>query len=97
MGTQQEKLKISKRRLQEQNAVKKQARIAKQHGLVNKYNEVDQPHRFSKHHALDNSVGNPEKFHSSKNPRKTFNELTIQEQRLLQDVDHENNRHSNDS
>ena len=86
MSSVNDKLSHSKRLHNQETAIKKQVEIAKQHGLVNQRGEVSEPHRFAKHHALDFSVGNPEKYHSSKNPRKEFNELTIQEQRMFQDL-----------
>ena len=95
MSTPEEKINHGKRLHKEEAAIKRQVEIAKQHGLVDKFNEVSEPHRFAKHHAMDNCVGDPEKFHSSHNPRKDFNELTIQEQRLFQDVDTARDRHSN--
>jgi len=50
MSHEQDKFKHSKRLLKKQNAVKKQVKIAKSHGLT-KY--LDQPHRLTKHHAMD--------------------------------------------
>ncbi len=64
--------RIHQRKVKEQ----KQVKIAKSHGI-----EVDSPHRFSKHHAMD--CGNPECVMCG-NPRKTFGERTIQEKRFNQ-------------
>jgi hypothetical protein len=87
MGTEQEKFKKSKRLLKDENAVKKQTKIAKEFGVP-----VEEPHKFAKHHAMN--CGNP-KCHMCGNPRKVFKELTQQEKRLFQDVDTPTDRHSN--
>jgi hypothetical protein len=87
MGTEQEKFKKSKRLLKDENAVKKQTKIAKEFGVP-----ITEPHKFAKHHAMN--CGNP-KCHMCGNPRKVFNELTQQEKRLFQDVDTPTDRHSN--
>lgn len=79
MSTEQDKFKHSKRLLQDENAVKKQTRIAKQYG-----SSVEEPHRFAKHHAMN--CGDPKCVMCS-NPRRTFNEPTQQEKRLFQDLD----------
>ena len=79
MSTEQDKFKHSKRLLQDENAVKKQTRIAKQYG-----SNVEEPHRFAKHHAMN--CGDPKCVMCS-NPRRTFNEPTQQEKRLFQDLD----------
>jgi hypothetical protein len=92
MSTEQDKFNHSRRLQKDENAIKKQVKIAKEH-KVSEYNpNVDQPHRFVKHHVMD--CGNPKCVMCS-NPRKTFKELTQQEKRLFQDVDTPNDRHSN--
>jgi hypothetical protein len=87
MSTEQDKFKHSKRMLKDENAIKKQTKIAKKHGM-----DVKEPHKFSKHHAMD--CGNPECALCG-NPRKTHKELTAQEQRMFQDVEEVRDRHSN--
>jgi hypothetical protein len=87
MSTEEDKFKKSKRLQKDENAVKKQTKIAKSAG-----SDISQPHRFAKHHAMD--CGNP-KCVMCGNPRKTFKELTQQEKRLFQDVDTLNDKHSN--
>jgi len=87
MSTEQDKFKHSKRLQKDENAVKKQTKIAKEHGMT-----VKEPHKFAKHHAMN--CGDPKCVLCS-NPRKTFKELTQQEKRLFQDVDTPNDRHSN--
>lgn len=87
MSTEEDKFKHSKRLLKDENAVKKQVRIAKEHGVP-----ITDAHKFAKHHALN--CGNP-KCVMCGNPRKTFNELTLQERRMFQDIDKEHDRHSN--
>ena len=87
MSTEQDKFKHSKRLLKDENAIKKQTKIAKEHGM-----DVKEPHKFAKHHAMD--CGNPECSLCS-NPRKIHKELTTQEKRLFQDVEEVRDRHSN--
>jgi hypothetical protein len=87
MSTEQDKFNHSRRLQKDENAVKKQVKIAKEHGIP-----VKDPHRLEKHHVMD--CGNP-KCVMCGNPRKTFKELTAQEKRLFQDVDTPNDRHSN--
>ena len=89
MSTEQDKFKHSKRLLKDENAIKKQTKIAKEHGM-----DVKEPHKFNKHHALD--CGNPECFLCS-NPRHngSKDKLTAQEKRLFQDLDQIRDKHSN--
>jgi hypothetical protein len=83
----------SRRRHKDEAAVKKQLKIAKQHGLTNNDKSVKEPHRMAKHHAMD--CGNPECYLCG-NPRKTHKDkLTAQEKRLFQDVEKTTDRHSN--
>jgi hypothetical protein len=94
MSTEQDKFKHSKRLLKDENAIKKQVKIAKAH-RVSEYNpgEPTQPHRFNKHHAMD--CGNPECFVCG-NPRKTHKDkLTTQEKRFYQDTDTVRDKRSN--
>jgi hypothetical protein len=87
MSTEQDKFKHSKRLQKDENAVKKQVKIAREFGVP-----VKEPHKFAKHHAMN--CGNPNCVMCG-NPRKTFKELTQQEKRLFQDIDTPNDRHSN--
>ena len=87
MSTENDKFKNSKRRQKDENAVKKQTKIAKEHGTP-----IDQPHKFHKKHAMD--CGNP-KCALCGNPRKTFKELTQQEKRIFQDTEKQTDKHSN--
>jgi len=94
MSHEQDKFKHSKRLLKKQNAVKKQVKIAKSHGLT-KY--LDQPHRLTKHHAMDCGIT---ECTICSNPRrnkrfKTKDKLTTQERRLFQDMDQVDDKHSN--
>jgi len=94
MSTEEDKFKHSKRLLKDENAIKKQVKIAKEH-KTSEYNPsgLDQPHRFAKHHAMD--CGNPECFMCG-NPRKTHKDkLTTQEKRLFQDVEKATDKRSN--
>ena len=72
MSNEEDKFKHSKRLLKDENAVKRQTKIAETYGV-----EVKDPHKFAKHHALN--CGNP-KCVMCMNPRKSFHEKTIQEQ-----------------
>ncbi len=87
MSNDQDKFKNSKRRHADETAVKRQTKIAKDYGIP-----FTEPHKFAKHHATN--CGNPSCVLCA-NPRKTFKELTIQEQRLFQDLDKETDKHSN--
>jgi hypothetical protein len=88
MSREDDKLKNSLRRHRDDVAVKRQAKIAKEHGAP-----VKNPHRLHKKHAMD--CGNPGCFLCG-NPRKIHKDkLTQQEKRLFQDVDTPNDRHSN--
>jgi hypothetical protein len=87
MSTEEDKFKHSKRLQKDENAVKKQTKIAKEFGMP-----VEEPHKFAKKHAMN--CGNP-KCVMCGNPRKTFKELTQQEKRMYQDVDKTTDKHSN--
>jgi hypothetical protein len=83
----------SQRRHRDTNAVKRQVRIAKQHGLGFYDKAIKEPHRLAKHHAMD--CGNPECYLCG-NPRKTHKDkLTAQEKRLFQDTEKITDKHSN--
>lgn len=77
MSKQEDRERHSKRLYSEESAVKKQVKIAKAYGV-----EVKEPHKLAKHHALN--CGNP-KCIMCANPRKTFKELTAQEQSFYQE------------
>lgn len=92
MSNENEKLKNSSRRFKDETAIKKQFKIAKQHGL-----SIKEPHRLSKHHAMDCGdpgcllCGNPRRNKSLK-PK---DRLTNQERRFYQDTDVVRDKHSN--
>jgi hypothetical protein len=94
MGTENDKFKHSKRLLKDENAIKKQLKIAKSHTHFPDENKVvKEPHRLTKHHAMD--CGNPECYLCG-NPRKTHKDkLTQQEKRLFQDLDKTTDKKSN--
>ncbi len=87
MSNENDKFKNSRRRQKDENAVKRQTKIAKEHG-----SPVDEPHRFAKHHAMDCGQSG---CMLCGNPRKTFKERTAQEKRLYQDVDTVRDQRSN--
>ena len=76
MSKEEDKVQHSKRIRDTETKVKKQTKIAKSAGQ-----DVKQPHRFAKHHAID--CGNPHCFLCG-NPRKLFKELTHQEKKFIQ-------------
>jgi hypothetical protein len=86
MSTEQDRIKKNKRIQKDENAVKKQTKIAKSHGMA-----VKEPHKFAKHHALD--CGNPKCLLCSR--EKVFGEPTMQEKKFNQEVDHRSDRRSN--
>jgi len=91
MSTEEDKFKHSKRLLKDDNAIKKQLKIAKAYGHTQqKY--VKEPHRLVKHHLMD--CGRPGCILCS-NPRRTFKELTMQEKRSLQSYNETRNTHNN--
>lgn len=95
MSNDHQKFKKSLRRFNDENAVKKQLKIAKQHGMNLNDAVVKEPHRLSKHHAMD--CGNPHCYLCG-NPRKTHKiKLTNQERKLFQDLDNIRDKHSNGS
>jgi hypothetical protein len=71
MSHEEDKFKHSKRLLKDENAVKKQVRIAKEHNAP-----IKDPHKFAKRHAMN--CGNP-KCVMCGNPRKVFKKDTLQE------------------
>jgi len=87
MSNEADKFNHSKRLQKNENAVNKQVKIAKEHGVP-----IKDPHRLEKHHAMD--CGNPKCMLCS-NPRRTWNELTIQEKRKFQEIEIARMRHSN--
>ena len=92
MSTEADKFNHSKRLQQNENAVKKQVKIAKAHGLTNKDKAIKEPHRLEKHHAMD--CGQPGCMLCG-NPRKLWHELTAQEKRMFQETEIRRMRHSN--
>jgi hypothetical protein len=93
MNSETDKFKHSKRLLKDENAVKKQVKIAKAHGLTDKDKAIKEPHRLVKHHVMD--CGNPQ-CPLCGNPRRTHKDtLTAQEKRLFQDIDKTTDKHSN--
>jgi hypothetical protein len=88
MSNENDRYKSSRRRLKDENAVKRQTRIAQSRGIT-----VTEPHKFAKRHAMD--CGQPGCMLCG-NPRRIFQELTVQERRMMQDVDKPTNGENND-
>jgi hypothetical protein len=87
MSHEADKFNHSKRLQKNENAIKKQVKIAKENGVP-----IKDEHRLEKHHAMD--CGNPGCILCG-NPRRTWNELTIQEKRKFQETEIARMRHSN--
>ena len=94
MSSEAEKKRVSKRRLKDDNAVRKQVKIAKAYNHT-KY--LDEPHRLAKHHAMD--CGTPgcmlcgNRRHNK--ALKTKDQLSIQERKFFQDVEHKKSKKGN--
>jgi len=86
MSTEQDKIKKNKRIQKDENAVKKQTKIAKTFGVP-----VTEPHKFAKHHAMD--CGNPKCLLCS--GEKVLGIKSIKERRSKQDLDNISDRRSN--
>jgi hypothetical protein len=76
MSTEEDKFKKSRRILQDEVAVQRQVKIAKDYGVP-----IKDPHKFAKRHALN--CGNPNCVMCG-NPRKFWGEETMQEKRFKQ-------------
>jgi hypothetical protein len=76
MSKEEDKFKKSKRILKDENAIKRQIKIAKAHGFP-----TGPEHRLAKVHATTCGDSN---CVMCGNPRKFFGELTYQEQKLFQ-------------
>ena len=88
MSRDEDKIKHSKRLLKDDNAIAKQVKIAKAHGLTTNDPILAEPHRLAKHHAMD--CGNTDCYICG-NPRKTHKDrLTIQEKRNNQEIKDDN-------
>lgn len=78
MRTPAERDKKNKRIQRDENAIKKQVKIAKAHGLTDKDKAVKEPHRLAKHHVMD--CGNPDCYLCG-NPRKTHKDKLTQQEK----------------
>ena len=96
MSSEIEKKRVSKRRHKDENAIRKQVKIAKAHGISLKDKQLKEPHRYAKHHAMD--CGNPGCILCS-NPRHNKSSkkerLTVQERKFFQDVEHKKYKKGN--
>lgn len=79
MSDQIVKDKRNKRFQKEQNNINRQCKIAKYYGVL-----VDNPHKYAKMHSMN--CGNPNCSMCS-NPRRVWKEKTIQEIKMLQNVE----------
>ncbi len=81
----------SRRRLKDDNAIARQLKIARQHGLTGRDKAVKEPHRLAKHKAMD--CGNPRCYMCGN--RRRHDGPTTQERRMFQDADTKRDTHSN--
>ena len=86
MSTEEDKFKHSKRLLKDDNAIKKQTKIAREFGVP-----IKDPHRLAKQHALD--CGNPKCLLC--HCEKVFGKKTIKERRFDQDIETISEKRSN--
>ena len=89
MSDTSDKLRHSKRLHAKARSIKRQMRIRKAHafganGMSESGAKYDQPHRYHKKSGM--TCGDSNCFMCG-NPRKFFKERTIQEKRLMQDID----------
>jgi len=77
MSKEEDKFKKSRRILQDEVAVQRQVKIAKDNGFP----PIKEPHKFAKRHAVN--CGNPNCVMCG-NPRKVWGEETLQEKRFKQ-------------
>ena len=89
MSTEEDKFKHSKRLLKDDVHIAKQVKIAKAHGIPVKNDEAHRLHKLS-----GTTCGDPNCAMCG-NPRKFFNEPTLQERRLFQDVENITDKRSN--
>lgn len=80
MANELAKYLASRRRYQDENAVKRQVKIARQHGLTDRDLAVKEPHRMAKHHAMDCGQAG---CYLCGNPRRN-GDLTISEKSFIQ-------------
>lgn len=83
MSHEDDKKKHSRRLQQDQVAIDRQVRIAKDYNMhqSGKWKYLEQPHRNHKKHILN--CGDP-RCYMCANPRKVFKEKTMQEKRFEQ-------------
>lgn len=94
MSNDQEKNLNSTRRSKDELAIKKQLKIAKQHGTLSDDNKiVKEPHRLAKRHAMD--CGNTQCQLCSR--EKVFKRPTVQQKRFDQDIEYTRDKRSNGS
>jgi hypothetical protein len=96
MSDETDKIKHSKRQQQKENHINRQMSIRKAHSFADYGTPADSPgespHRYHKVSGM--TCGDPNCVMCG-NPRKFFDERTMQEQRAMQDVEKMRNKHSN--
>jgi hypothetical protein len=90
MSTEEDKFHHSKRLHNDEVAIERQIRIAKDYHMhqKGKWKYIEQPHRNHKKHILN--CGDP-KCYMCANPRKIFKEETMQERKHKQDKFYKDN------
>lgn len=86
---------IRGRRIQQKNRhIARQVRIRQAHKFPNptKDGRIEKPHRY---HKTSGVTCGDSRCAMCGNPRKFFKERTVQEKRLMQDVDNIRDKHSN--
>ena len=91
MSTETDKFKHSKRQQQKANHINRQMSIRKAHSFTAD-NEPETAHRY---HKVSGMTCGDSNCVMCGNPRKFFDERTVQEQRQMQDLDTVRDRHSN--
>lgn len=84
MSNEQQRIKHSRRISRTRDAEMRQVRIARAHGIT-----VKEYHRYAKHHAMN--CGRPNCLLCT-NPRRTWREKTIQEQKFEKQIVADNRR-----
>jgi hypothetical protein len=93
MSKDQDKLSHSRRIQQKNRHIARQVRIRQAHKFPDiNTGKVDSSHRYHKKSGV--TCGNSNCVMCG-NPRKFFKELTMQEQRMMQDLDQQPHRHKN--
>jgi len=92
MSNEESKLAHGRRIQQKNRHIARQVRIRQSHKFLAINTKADSPHRY---HKTSGVTCGDSRCAMCGNPRKFFNEPTVQEKRHMQDVDARRDRHSN--